>query len=205
MSLHAQSPVGSTIVAEKFALRTAMRERRAAVPEAVRQLAATSLAGAADAVMDRALDGPIAGYWPTRSEIDVRPLLTALSGRGRTIALPVTAMPTLLFRRHVDGKSLEQARFGLLEPPSSAELVTPGTLLVPLLAFDRRGGRLGYGAGHYDTAIAMLRRNGRIVTIGVAFAVQEVPSVPREAHDVDLDHILTERGLMPGERTGTGA
>ncbi len=205
MSLHAQSPVGSTIVAEKFALRTAMRERRAAVPEAVRQLAATSLAGAADAVMDRALDGPIAGYWPTRSEIDVRPLLTALSGRGRTIALPVTAMPTLLFRRHVDGKSLEQARFGLLEPPSSAELVTPGTLLVPLLAFDRRGGRLGYGAGHYDTAIAMLRRHGRIVTIGVAFAVQEVPSVPREAHDVDLDHILTERGLMPGERTGTGA
>lgn len=86
----------------------------------------------------------------------------------------------------------------------SAGSVRPDVLLVPLLAFDRQGGRLGYGAGYYDRTIADLRASGRVRTLGLAFAAQEVAVTPRENHDVLLDGVVTETGLLEVMAAGSG-
>ena len=87
-----------------------------------------------------------------------------------------------------------QAGFGLSEPGADAPLVEPDALVVPLAAFDRHGGRVGYGRGYYDGAIARLSRDRPVLTVGVAFACQGVEAVPMEPHDRPLDHIVTEDG-----------
>ncbi|TXM96918.1 5-formyltetrahydrofolate cyclo-ligase, partial [Methylobacterium sp. WL122] len=73
----------------------------------------------------------------------------------------------------------------------------PTALILPLAAFDRRGQRIGYGRGYYDQAIARLSRNGPVLTVGIAFAVQEIDRVPAEPHDRPLDHLVTEAGFVP--------
>ncbi len=83
--------------------------------------------------------------------------------------------------------------FGTLVPFESAEALEPRLLIVPLLAFDRRGYRLGYGKGHYDRALARLRAAGPALAVGIAYAGQEVESLPVEAHDIALDLIVTDR------------
>ena len=135
----------------------------------------------------------VAGFWPLAGEIDVRPLMLALVGRGHAVALPVTPAPgaRLVFHRWRPGVRLIPGRFGTLHP--ERDPIEPDVLLVPLLAFDRRGRRLGYGAGFYDRTLAALA--GRR-TIGCAFAVQEVAEVPVEAHDRRMDVIATEVGVL---------
>ncbi|MEM7694766.1 MAG: 5-formyltetrahydrofolate cyclo-ligase [Pseudomonadota bacterium] len=132
---------------------------------------------------DRLPPGLIAAYRPIRNEIDPLPL--ALS-RGETVALPVTEGPIMEFRAWRPGEPLTEGAFGILEP--TGPMVRPDVLLVPLLAFTRGGARLGYGAGHYDR---YLSAHGG-VPIGVAYAAQEVPSLPVEAHDVPLEAVATE-------------
>src|SRR5262249_45311258 len=102
------------------------------------------------------------------------------------------------------GDPLESAGFGLSVPAWDAAPAIPAFLIVPLLAFDRRGGRLGYGAGYYDRTIAALRASGKAVfALGVGFAAQEVPEVPALPHDQRLDAIATEAYLIEtGERSG---
>ena len=139
----------------------------------------------------------IAGYAPFRSEADPRPLLRFLSTAGWTCALPVPigGADGLAFRAWVPGSPLAAGRYGIPVPPETAEIVRPQLVLVPLLAYDGAGGRLGYGAGYYDRALAALRRDGPVVAMGVAYAGQEMASVPTEAHDQPLDMILTEDGV----------
>jgi 5-formyltetrahydrofolate cyclo-ligase len=135
----------------------------------------------------------VAGFWPLAEEIDVAPLLIALIERGHRIALPVTprsGLP-LAFREWRPDEALVQGRFGTMHT-QGAELV-PGFLLVPLLAFDRRGRRLGFGAGYYDRTIAMLPG---VPTLGCGFAAQEFEEVPAGPHDAPLDAIATERGVI---------
>ena len=136
----------------------------------------------------------VAGFWPMGGEIDIRPLMATLHTTGHGIALPFTPPRghPLRFRRWQPGDPLVPGRFGTLVP-TGAE-VTPSLLLVPLLAFDRRGHRLGYGGGYYDRTIAALPG---VTTIGVAFAAQEIPAVPSGPTDMPLDAIATERGLIP--------
>lgn len=141
-------------------------------------------------------------YWPFGSEIDPRPLMRRLLGLGWTLSLPVTpkkgANEPLCFRRWTPSTRLARRRFGVEEPGEDAEIVTPRLLLVPLLGFDRRGGRLGYGAGHYDRTLKHLRAaDPDIRAIGLAFAAQEVEHLPTEAHDQPLDAVLTERAYIP--------
>jgi 5-formyltetrahydrofolate cyclo-ligase len=120
------------------------------------------------------------------------------------VALPVVTARGLPlgFRRWRPGDVLVSGAFGLLVPGPSAEPVMPQLVLVPLLAFDRQGGRLGYGAGFYDRTLAVLRAAGPVIAIGVAYADQEVPAVPVEPHDQPLDWIATEREILavPGQR-----
>jgi 5-formyltetrahydrofolate cyclo-ligase len=139
----------------------------------------------------------VSGFWPIRSEIDVRPVMAALADRGATLALPVVLdRTTIVFRELVRGAPLVPTGFGTKGPDGSARMVEPALMLLPLAAFDRRGHRIGYGAGHYDRAIARLHAVGkRPRLIGVAFDCQEVPEVPEEPHDVAMDAVLTESGL----------
>jgi 5-formyltetrahydrofolate cyclo-ligase len=158
---------------------------------------------AARAIAQRALDfpelqdkEPVGGYWPIRSEVDPRPILRALVTRGQTVALSQIIHPRLSWREWRPGDVLVKGGFGVCEPGPDAPECFPKVLLVPLAAFDRRGGRLGYGKGHFDRSIAALSAMHPVIAIGLAYAMQEVPSVPAEPHDRRLDFIMTETELI---------
>lgn len=139
----------------------------------------------------------VSGFFPIRSEADVRPLMARLKARGARLCLPVVMdKETIVFRELVTGAEIVDTGFGTRGPGPEAAVLDPDLLLVPLSAFDARGNRIGYGAGHYDRAIARLREKGRHPRlIGIAFDCQEVAEVPFEAHDVRLEAVLTETGL----------
>ncbi|MBV8616081.1 MAG: 5-formyltetrahydrofolate cyclo-ligase [Acetobacteraceae bacterium] len=134
----------------------------------------------------------VAGFWPMDREIDIRPLLHALHARGHTLVLPVTGErgAALVFRTWHPGMALVRERFGTMCP--TGEERRPDFLLVPLLAFDRGGRRLGYGAGYYDRTLAGLPGAFKL---GCAYAAQEVARVPAGPHDVRLDAVATEKGV----------
>lgn len=142
----------------------------------------------------------VSAYWPMGDEIDPLPTLHACHARGHPIGLPVMpgqAQP-LRFRRWTPALELASGGFGTRIPPETEPEVVPEILLVPLLAFDRRGFRLGYGGGFYDRTLEALRaRNPRTTAIGVAFAGQEIPEVPIDANDQRLDRVMTEHGPIP--------
>jgi len=137
----------------------------------------------------------VSGFWPIGSEIDVMAGLRALAARGHPVALPVVMgmKRPLLFRLWRDGDGMSEGRYGIREPLERAAAVDPDVLLVPLLAFDRAGFRLGYGGGFYDRSLAGLRERARPVAIGVAWAAQEVATVPHDRLDQPLDWIITDR------------
>lgn len=140
--------------------------------------------------------GPVvSGFWPMGEEIDTRPLLLRLHDLGYRCCLPVVAGKgkPLVFRRWTPETKLAHDRFGVQAPPPGAIEAVPELLIVPLLAFDRAGWRLGYGAGFYDYTLGALRRGGKPLAVGVGFAGQEVKSVPHDDFDQRLDWIVTER------------
>jgi 5-formyltetrahydrofolate cyclo-ligase len=139
----------------------------------------------------------VSGFWPMRSEVDVRPLMFALRENGARLCLPaILDKTTIVFRELVRGAPMVEMGFGTLGPHEEAEVLDPAIMLVPLAAFDKRGHRIGYGGGYYDRAIERLHEAGKPpLLIGVAFDCQEVERVPEEAHDVVLSEILTESGL----------
>jgi len=141
----------------------------------------------------------VASYQAFGNEIDTVPLVEALRSRGHRIALPVVVGKgqALLFRCYEAGDQLAVGSFGMEEPLSSAPTIQPDVLLVPMLAFDRRLYRLGYGGGFYDRTLQQLRRQKRILALGVAFSCQEVLDVPHGTHDVRLDKITTELEAFP--------
>lgn len=149
-------------------------------------------------------DRVIAGFWPIGDEIDVRPTLVRLARLGWDCALPVTPPQgqPLGFRRWRDGDAMVPGRFGTSEPGPEAAILQPSVLIVPLLAFDRRGGRIGYGAGYYDRTIQALRARGGTLAVGVAYALQEVPQVPVNDEDAPLDWVVTEEGAIDCRAAG---
>ncbi len=138
----------------------------------------------------------VAGYWPMRDEFDVRALLRDLNDEGMVCALPVVGGPDrpLAFRRWRPGDRLAEGAFGIAEPAAGKPELRPVALLVPLLAVDGAGRRLGHGKGFYDRTLAALRATGPVTAIGVCFEAQRVREVPAEPHDQRLDWVLTERG-----------
>lgn len=211
MSLPPSSlPPASTPASAEPLTKGALRARILALREVLGAAAvARSGAGggeAADAALRRRVleaaplpeGAVVAGYWPMRGEIDVLPLLSVLAERGQVTALPVVVAPRapLEFRRWRDGDPLEEGPYGTRHPVASAAVVRPVCLLVPLLAFDRQGVRLGYGGGFYDRTLAALRADGPVVAVGVAYAGQEVEALPAEPHDERLDWVITEREVI---------
>ena len=170
---------------------------RDAMPAETRIEASLRIADHAERLIDVMPGDIVSGFYPLRSEVDLRPLMAQLKERGARLSLPVVIdRVTILFRELLAGADLVDTGFGTRGPGPDAPVVDPQIMLVPLAAFDWRGHRIGYGAGHYDRAIARLIEKGRAPRlIGIAFDCQEVPEVPFEPHDVRLSAILTESGM----------
>lgn len=137
----------------------------------------------------------IGAFWPIRTEIDVRPLMMRLLDDGFVVGLPAVLEGDrpLQFRLWEVDAPLYPAGFGTLAPPESAPVIEPDVLIMPLLGFDGRGNRLGYGQGHYDRTIASMAQ--KPLLIGFAFKEQELDGVPAEPHDVPLDFVVTDAGV----------
>ena len=167
------------------ARRTAFH--RSAGPELLRYFPAERFKGAV-----------IAGFWPLKGEIDVRPLLYALHDMGHQLALPCTPRvgKPLVMRAWSPEDELKIGSFDTREPFSTRAEIRPDVVLMPLLAFTKTGERLGYGGGFYDRTLEGLRSSkstsGDVFTCGVAFAGQEAAFLPTNEHDQRLDAILTE-------------
>lgn len=175
---------------DKRTLRKEMAARRAEAAAEVDQAPARTALSALLA----ATEGPVSFFWPIRTEIDARPVMEALS-TDRIVCLPVTAgRQALTFRRWYPGVQMEEDGFGV-PVPVGTEAVVPEVLVVPMLAFDNAGHRLGYGAGHYDRTLAALRPKGPVTAIGFAFEAQRVAeALPIEPTDEPLDFLVTEAG-----------
>ncbi|MBF0891633.1 5-formyltetrahydrofolate cyclo-ligase [Gluconobacter sp. LMG 1744] len=134
----------------------------------------------------------IAAVWPLAEEVDLRPLCHALSEAGRQVLLPETTPKgsPLIFRRWTPSSSMIAGRFGTLHPEGNVDV--PDLVLVPFLAFDRFGYRLGYGGGYYDRTLAALN----VPAIGFGFAGQQIDAVPTGPYDIPLKTIVTECGII---------
>ena len=185
----------ASLLSDKTALRARMRKVRGACAQAP---------GAAEAAAQHApLDllagfAVAAGYVALGSELSPLPLLRRLGDRGAAMCLPVAKdrQSPLTFRRWSPGDDLPADAFGIPSPGPDKDELFPSLVITPLLAFDRRGGRLGQGAGHYDRTIEALRRRGPVFVLGFGYAGQEIPEAPLEAHDQPLDGVLTENGYI---------
>ncbi len=187
---------------EKTILRREGLARRDTLPAAERAKAAEAIAARPFPVP--VLPGTIAsGFMPMKSEINPIPLLRKLADAGARLALPVVAGKgkPLIMRAWALGEPLTAGVWGIREPKPEAPEVEPDILIVPLLAFDRSGHRVGYGAGYYDMTIDALRRKKPTLAIGIAFAVQEIDAVPITPRDVRLDLVLTEREVIDCRET----
>jgi 5-formyltetrahydrofolate cyclo-ligase len=184
-------------LSRKAALRQAALEQRDRMPAEAR-------AAAAEIIAARPLPVPpvpgavVSGFSPIRSEINPFPLLRAYAQAGARLALPtvVARGQPLRLREWSFGTELRRGQWGIREPMPEAPEVDPDILLVPLAAFDRRGYRIGYGAGYYDLTLNGLRARKPITAIGIAFAEQEIDVVPALSHDARLDLVVTERDVI---------
>ena len=151
----------------------------------------------AEAAYSCEMESIVSGFLPIRSEADLKPLMAALAQRGARLCLPVILdRATIVFREYLAHRPLVDTGFGTSGPDADAAVLDPAVMLVPLAAFDAQGNRIGYGAGHYDRAIARLHAKGLAPRlVGVAFDCQRVDAVPAEAHDVRLGECLSESGL----------
>ncbi|SFV27037.1 5-formyltetrahydrofolate cyclo-ligase [Devosia crocina] len=186
----------------KSALRKQALARRAGLDPDFRLDAAQS---ASFHFFDKIAFGPedaVAGYWAIRDEIDCQPILVRLLECGQTVILPVVtdAGAPLEMRVWAPDAPLYEAGFGTLAPSELAPRRDPDLILVPLVGYDSAGTRLGYGGGYYDRTLAHLPR--RPLLVGLAYSAQRLDHIPREAHDMPLDAVVTEEGVQFfGERS----
>jgi 5-formyltetrahydrofolate cyclo-ligase len=184
------------VEAGKAALRIKAHAARAAIPSAARAAAAKAAAQHFFDAVPLASSDIVAGYWKIKDEMDCQPILVRLMDSLQPVCLPVVLgddqpLSLRLWEPHAP---LYEAGFGTLAPAEFAPQVEPEIIIMPLLGFDSAGTRLGYGGGYYDRTLVRLVKKPRL--IGLAFAAQELASVPREPHDVPLDMVITERGAQ---------
>ena len=181
----------------KASLREQAFARRDALPADERAAAAETIAARPFPVTITA-GMVISGFSPMKTEINPLPLMRKAAQLGARLALPAIAGRgrPLIMRAYAFGDELARGQWGIREPKAGAPEVAPDVLIVPLAAFDRAGHRIGYGAGYYDMTINAMRARKKIVAIGIAFAAQEILSVPATERDARLDFVLTEREVI---------
>ncbi len=182
----------------KAILRTEALQRRGALAVSVRELFSLRLAEQGLAIARRVGASVVSIFLPIRDEPDTLPLIAALSAQGFHTALPVTVSreAPLIFRQWRPGDPSRAGAMKIREPAASAQSVEPDLLFVPLACFDRRGHRIGFGAGHYDRTLAALRARRPVTAVGVAYSAAQAAEIPDEPHDQRLDFVLTERELI---------
>lgn len=197
--------------AERRELRQSLAERRRALTPAERISAAQGLRRSLELLPEYLTDSRVAGYWASQGELPLNLVMPPLAARGQQFLLPVIgADRQLRFARWQAGDAVQPNRYGIPEPVAPDELLEPFQLdlvLVPLLGFDRRGHRLGYGGGYYDRSFAFLREQTRPtepLLVGIGYALQELPPIRAEAWDVALDFVATERELIDCHATAPG-
>ncbi|MGV8853244.1 MAG: 5-formyltetrahydrofolate cyclo-ligase [Devosia sp.] len=179
----------------KAALRLQAHAARATLSSPERAEAAATVARLFFDSITLASSDVVAAYWRIRDELDCQPILVRLMDANQTVVLPVVLGPELPLEMRVweQGASLYEAGFGTLAPSELAPQSEPDVVIMPLLGFDSLGTRLGYGGGYYDRTLAHMNKSPKL--IGLAFAVQELDSIPRDTHDVPLDAVITEAGV----------
>ena len=171
--------------------------RRDAIPAAERAQAAETIAARGFPLTIKP-STIVSGFMPLKTEINPLPLMRKLAAAGAQLALPAIAGRgnPLTMRAFKFGDELASGQWGIREPKPDAPESAPDIMLVPLLAFDRRGHRIGYGAGYYDMTIAKVRAMKPLIAAGIAFAAQEIEQVPVTPRDARLDLVLTEREVI---------
>jgi len=180
----------------KSALRAELRARRAAHVAAVGEQAARAAAeAAAEHLLPHVPPGAtVSLYLAMHDELDPAPLLEALHARGHDLALPTLIdRTTMRFLGWAPGDPIERGPMNLRQPRQSAPERAPDLIVTPLTGFDRRGGRIGYGAGHYDRAF---QRYPGAHRFGFAWAMQQIDEVPHDPWDVRLHAVATEQGFL---------
>jgi 5-formyltetrahydrofolate cyclo-ligase len=187
-----------SLTEEKALLRKEMSARREVAHDAAKDSAPLALIHHRFPITPQKGRSIVSAFYPYQSEIDARPLLGKLAGDGWTTALPIVIKrgEPLEFRRWLPGEPTISGKWDIPRPTNDAPIVEPDVLLVPLLAFDRKGYRLGYGGGFYDRSIARLAAMKPITTIGLAYAAQEIDHVPHDTLDQPLNYIMTEKDLI---------
>jgi 5-formyltetrahydrofolate cyclo-ligase len=190
-------PASDPIAERKAELRRQSRARREALP-VMEQSAAAQTIAARGLPIPVPASAVVSGYSPLKFEISPLPLMRRAADAGAQLALPVVQGrgSPLIMRAWSFGEALGSGVWGIREPKPEAPEVFPDILIVPILAFDRAGYRLGYGAGYYDMTITRLRAMKPITAIGIAFAAQEITEVPKTPRDARLDLVLTEREII---------
>lgn len=191
--MNASDPVADS----KKKMREATLAQRDALPPEVRAAAAETIA-VRGLPIDVKQGTVVSGFMPIKSEINPLPLMKKLAESGALLALPRIAGrgQPLSMRAWAVGDPFERGQWGIREPQASAPEVVPDIVLAPLAAFDRKGHRLGYGAGYYDMTIRKARSSKPVTVIGLAFSLQEFPDVPVTERDELLDFVLTEREIV---------
>jgi 5-formyltetrahydrofolate cyclo-ligase len=183
----------ASVEAAKSRLRASAKIHRSMIAADAREGLSQDAAGRVAALLRPTPGHVVSAFLSFGGELDTRPAIAALVEAGHPVGLPVMqgkAKP-LLFRRYRPGDALRTVQWGIQEPHDTAELLVPDVLLVPLLAFDRAGHRLGYGGGYYDRTLAALRQRRSVIAVGLAFDEQEVDAVPHLDYDERLDWVVT--------------
>ena len=183
---------------DKKALRAASLAVRAAIDPELSDAFARRLARLGPELAAGHGAAAVSVFWSIKDELPTHRLCAALHEANYAVGLPVTGRvgTPLTFRRWTPETIMVPGRMEIPEPPAEAEAVVPDLLFVPLAAFDRRGHRIGYGAGFYDRTLAALRAERDVAAIGLAYAAQEVLFVPADDHDEPLDMVVTEKDVI---------
>jgi len=181
----------------KDTIRKEALERRAKLKGSAAQLSLKLAENFAASVPLRS-GAVVSSYYAIGDEADPAALESELRRRGHRIVLPRVAGRNLPLDFHLweEGAKLVRGGFGLSEPSRDWPILAPDVLIVPLLAFDPEGYRIGYGAGYYDRTIRGLRERKDVIAAGFAFSVQEFEAVPHLEHDERLDWVVTETGAQ---------
>jgi 5-formyltetrahydrofolate cyclo-ligase len=203
-------PPGPDLVAEKRALRRSMIDLRGALGSDERAERSRAAVGWLATLPELAAARAVAGYLATQSELDLAPALAAVERRGGTVVYPrvTDGQPRLRFHWVGSTTDLRPGAYGILEPPEGAPEVAPQDLdviLLPGLAFDPEGNRLGYGGGYYDEGGGLVRRQGRALLVGVGFDFQLIDRCPAADGDVNIDRVVTDARVVHCPARGIGS